>query len=345
MPNFTDPNLYPHHKPKTKVHSISTSSSLAFNSTLSSLLSNSATRTTAPGRTRPSKAKEDIFATHNKNAKKRAAKDLEDNEGPVFDERGRRRDRNGNFVGAAEEADERMLHRSKKKMEEKVKRYNELKRGGGEDNDLVDFDRKWAERGGESSSDDEDDNDQSTEIVDYQDEYGRARQGTRAEAERVQRRLQNKLLGAEELDRMSARPVMPEKLIYGDTVQTMAFNPDDETTTKMEELAKKRDRSLTPPDDKHYEADKEFRIKGVGFYGFSQDKDLRAREMEALENERKETERVRKEREEKKQARMREIEERRRAIGAKRAQKQAENFLEGLGSELGDKSENVPGNG
>jgi hypothetical protein len=144
----------------------------------------------------------------------------------------------------------------------------------------------------------------------------------------------NKVIGAEELDRMSARPAMPSNLIYGDTVQTEAFRPEEEVVGKMEEIARKRDRSLTPPEMKHYEADKEFRIKGVGFYSFSKDEKLRGKEMEALEKERLDTEKVRREREEKKEARKREIEERRRAIGEKRAKKQADNFLDSLMPDL-----------
>lgn len=237
--------------------------------------------------------------------------------------------------------DGEILHRSKRKMEEKVKRYKELKRGGADEGEgLVDFDRKWAEReeeGGNDSSEEEDDG--KNEIVDYEDEYGRARRGTRAEADRVERRKRNRLLGAEELDRMSARPVQPQNLIYGDTVQTLAFNPEEEIHARMEDLAKKRDRSLTPPEQKHYEADKEFRIKGVGFYSFSKDEALRGKEMEALEKERLETERLRKEREDKKEARKREIEERRKLLGQKRAKQQADNFLDGLGGDLGGKVE------
>jgi hypothetical protein len=151
----------------------------------------------------------------------------------------------------------------------------------------------------------------------------------------MERRKRNQLLGAEELDRMSARPAMPSNLIYGDTVQVLAFNPDEPVAARMEELAKKRDRSLTPPDMKHYEADKEIRTKGVGFYSFSKDGATRAEEMEALERERLETERVRKERDEKKESRKREIEERRKAISLKRAKKQADSFLDGLGTDLG----------
>lgn len=344
----TDAKLYPHHKPKTTTKEISTSSSLAFTSTLSSLLSSSSKTSSTHGRPRPSKTKSDIFSGHNRNTKKRAAKDLEDD---TDDDDARGRSRIGRQdIGGIDDA---ILHRSKRKLEEKAKIYNRLKKGAlieeGEgdegNNSLIDFDQKWAEREakgrtGESDSDLESDDGQG-EMVDYEDEYGRARRGTRAEAERVERRERNKVIGAEELDRMSARPAIPSKLIYGDTVQTLAFNPEEAHMEKMEELAKKRDRSLTPPEMKHYEADKEFRIKGVGFYGFSKDEGLRAKEMEALERERGETERVRREKEEKKEERRRQIEERRRIIGEKRAKKQADSFLDDLGGLLGDEKGSV----
>lgn len=302
---------------------------MAFTSTLTSLLSSSKS-SSAPGRPRPSKTKNDIFSAHNKNTNKRAARDLEDGENTGGRITGGKQD-----IGVVDDA---VLHRSKRRMEEKAKIYKSLKQGTslgeeGRGDRLVDFDQKWAERQAKGEASDDSDiesDDGQGEMVDYEDEYGRARHGTRAEAERMERKKRNKVIGAEELDRMSARPAMPQNLIYGDTVQSLAFNPEDEKMGRMEELAKKRDRSATPPEMKHYEADKEFRIKGVGFYSFSKDEGLRGKEMEALERERLETERVRMEREEKKQARMKEIEERRKAIGKKRAEKQADNFLEGL---------------
>jgi hypothetical protein len=273
--------------------------------------------------------KPDIFTSHNKNTKKRAARDLEDD-----DFRG--------HVGKQDigGVDENVLHHSKRKMEEKAKIYARLKKGEGVDGDaLVDFDRKWAERvakgEAESSSSDIESNDGHGELVDYEDEYGRTMRGTRAEVERMERRKRNKIVGQEELDRMSARPAMPSKLIYGDTVQSLAFQPEEETVGKMEELAKKRDRSLTPPEMRHYDASAEIRSKGVGFYSFSKDEEMRGKEMENLERERIETERLRKEKEEKKKKRRLEIEERKRAIGEKRAKKQADTFLDGLGADLG----------
>lgn len=311
----SDTGLYGIRKPKNTPKEISSSTSLAFTSTLSNLLSSSS-HTQQAGRPRPSKLKSNIFTSHNKNTKKRAARDeSDDGHGQIH-----KRDIEG--------VDDSILHRSKRKMEAKARQYSAMKRGdyiSGEHDpeNLVDFDQKWAdnERRGQDvgESSDGDSEDGQTEMVDYEDEYGRQRTGTRAEAERMERKKTNKARGAEELDRMSARPAMPNKLIYGDTVQVEAFNPDEPVMTQMEEIAKKRDRSMTPPEQKHYEADKEFRVKGVGFYNFSKDEKMREKEMAALEQERFETERARREREDRKEKRKQEIDERRRAIEKKRA--------------------------
>jgi hypothetical protein len=208
---------------------------------------------------------------------------------------------------------------------------------------LIEWDRKWAEEeeegqqgAGEESESEIDDlaGEGAAEAVEYEDEYGRLRRGTVAEKERMERRIRNRALGAEELERMSARPRMPEGLIFGPAVQSAAFNPDEETAGRMEELSRKRDRSATPPPPTHYDAAKEIRTKGVGFYSFSRDEWVRRAEMEDLEGQRRETERLRGEREEKKERRRREIVERRRAIGEKRAKKMADSFLEGLEADI-----------
>jgi len=246
------------------------------------------------------------------------------------------------------DVDDAVLARSRRRLEEKARRYRELRRGdavagegdGGAEG-LIEWDRKWAEQGQGAGDDSESEVDDlagdggaAEEQVEYEDEYGRLRRGTVAERERMERRVRNRLLGAEELERMSARPRMPEGLIFGPAVQSAAFNPDEETTGRMEELSRKRDRSATPPPAMHYDAAKEIRTKGVGFYSFSRDEGVRQAEMEDLERERRETEMLRGEREEKKERRRREIEERRRAVSEKRARKMADSFLEGLEADI-----------
>lgn len=233
-------------------------------------------------------------------------------------------------------------------MEEKARLYSAMKRGNyvapeNEPSGLIDFDRKWAEneaagRGNEpeilSSSEDDWEDDGGKEIIDYTDEYGRARRGTKAEVARMERKRRNQVLGAEELDRMSARPVAPSNIIYGDTVQTAAFNPDEEIEKRMEEIARKRDRSMTPPEATHYDGNAEIRSKGVGFFNFSKDEALRKKEMAALEKERAETDRIRRDREAKKAERQKEIEARRKEIGQKRARKQADDLLAEIGLDI-----------
>lgn len=238
-------------------------------------------------------------------------------------------------------------------MEDKARLYASMKRGdyvppskGGtnkEEGALVDFDRKWAEReeageGGkyETESDDGGESEEAEggegkgEIVEYEDEFGRLRRGSKAEAGRELRRQNAQAYASEELGSMKARPDRPDKLIVGDTIQVSAFNPDAPRAAQMEELARKRDRSMTPPEEVHYDASKEVRSKGVGFYAFSKDGEGRKREMEALRKEREETGRGKREREERKERRKGEVEERRRVIAQKRGERLAERFLDGL---------------
>lgn len=212
-------------------------------------------------------------------------------------------------------------------MEEKARLYASMQRGdyvprkGGRDKEgegLIDFDRKWADKQddphthNDTSSDDYTDSDtekpnnlhQSTEtegapaaddLVEYEDEFGRLRHGTRAQLARHERKKNAAAYAEAELADMSARPAppRPEDLILGNTVQSGAYNPDETIAERMARLAEKRERSLTPPEEVHYDASKEIRSKGVGFYQFSRDEGERKRQMEELGRERGETERVR----------------------------------------------------
>lgn len=317
---------------KSKAKDISSASSLSFSTNLASLISNASSKNVSTARSRSSKSKSDIFTTHNKNVKKRSAADMIED--------GEQKHKTKDEIGTLGEED---LQKSKRRMEEKVRLYNAMKRGeyigrgDYDDRGLVDFDRKWVENkatGGreddESSEydDTEDDTDQAT--VEYFDEFGRLRKGTKAEAAREERRKKMAANLASEEERFSARPSMPENVIYGDAVQHNAFNPDQVIAERMAELAKKRDKSATPPPDTHFDASAEVRTKGTGFYSFSQDAEGRQKEMDSLEKERLETERVRKEHEEKKQLRKKELEERRKLIAQQRSKVQAEKFLNDL---------------
>ncbi|KAK8084945.1 hypothetical protein PG997_006216 [Apiospora hydei] len=341
-----DPPLYGQRPAKRQKKEIPLSSSLAFTSQLTSLLSTPSSgapaASSASGRLRTSKKNDDLF---NVKAKRKQTPTSDPKEGPASGKPINLKDVQGT------EEEKHDFARARRKMQEKARLYTAMKRGDyiakeGETAPLVDFDAKWAlrnpadqddgypdvdsESSGSESHDPADD-----EIIEYKDDFGRTRRGTRVEYEWQQRRAQRRALGAEELDRMSARPRAPEKVIYGDWIQSHAFNPEDETWDKMEELAAKRDREPTPPDDTHYDGNAEIRNKGVGFFHFSKDKESRQKEMDSLAAERETTERVRREREAEKEKRKREIEERRRKIGEKRAQKLAGDFLDGLAGELG----------
>ncbi|TPX10207.1 uncharacterized protein E0L32_001404 [Thyridium curvatum] len=371
-----DDHLYGQRPPKKQKKEMAISSSLDFASQLTSLMSkpgagsSSSATSTAPaassvGRARPSKSK-DIFSDIKikRRAGARASPATDDNADADADADASRRDprriRLRSPVGTEDDKAERA--RARRKMEEKARLYAAMKRGDyvpsreGEAAPLVDFDRKWAERhpGGNkdgdddgglvsssSGSDDEDEDEDNNdrEIIEYTDEFGRVRTGTAADKLRMERRLQRGEQSLADLERMSARPRAPEALIFGDAVQTGAFETAD--AAKMEELAAKRDRSATPPPATHYEADKEIRTKGVGFYAFSKDEERRQQEMKNLAEERARTEQVRKEREEKLEARRAEIEARRREIearrkekGERRAKQMADSFLDGLREDL-----------
>lgn len=338
-----DPNLYGQRAPKRQKKEIALPSSLAFSSELSSLIANKSSSSTT-ARPRPSKSKPDIFA--GVKAKRKA-------------ERQERERDEGKLVlkdAAGTEDQKKESEAARRRMEEKARLYAAMKRGDyvpkeGEAAPLVDFDRKWAQaqedgKGDSSSSEDEGDYDDDednvdNETVEYTDEYGRTRHGTRAEVARMKRQQRVRAYAAQEAETMSARPRAPDKVIYGDAIQSEAFRAADED--KMEELARKRDRSMTPPEMKHYDADSEIRTKGTGFFQFSKDEDTRQAEMASLEAERLNTERERARKDEEKDRRRREVEERRRVIeqrrkelGQKKARKIADSFLDGLAADIGE---------
>lgn len=325
-----DPNLYGQRPTKKQKRHGNSHDSLDFAAQMTALISDGPgpVPLTAPRGRRRAESKETVFQPAKRNTGAR--------------EEGRNKKARGLRLKEGQSTEEELaeLERSRKRMEEKARMYSALKRGDyvpkeNEPAPLVDFDRKWAEANDDGarydeSSDSEEDRDD--EVIEFEDEYGRTRQGTRADVEKMERRRKRGLLGAEELERISARPSAPQGLIFGDTIQSMAFNPED--PDKMEELARKRDRSATPPEKKHYDADAEIRDKGVGFYKFSKDEEVRKGEMEALAEDRRATEARHKERDEKKAARRREIEERRKAIESRKAKKMADSFLDGLTADI-----------
>lgn len=335
-----DAHLYGQERPaaRPKGKPISSTSSIALSSTLSSLIKTASSDAHRPATGRARSAKEDIFKSHNKGVNKRAAKDLEDSQ---FTQKHRK------LTSDEKAEDDAHWKRAKRRMEEKARLYNALKRGDVEDVDDkygVDFDAKWAEQqekgdaGADADSSSSESEASDEELVEYQDEFGRTRRGTRAEMAREERR--KRTLAADEPDRFTARPSMPTTIIYGDAVQSDAFNPDETIAQQMADLAAKRDKELTPPPDQHFDGRKEARQRGTAFMHFSKDEEERRKQMANLEKERQETERARRERKEQIEKRKEMIKEKKRAIQEKRAKGQAERFLNELGAELfGEKKE------
>lgn len=302
----------------TSIHALSTEISLA-RSRLSSTKNGP-----VPGRSRPSKTKS-LFANSNKNVSKRAAKDLADND------RGYGGKTSEQLGGGVSERD---LARSKKKLKEKAKLYEAMKRGDFNDDNgegLVDFDRKWAEHPSDEESENEDDaneEDDGDEIVEYEDEFGRTRKGKKSHVEKEKRREATAKKAAEEV---AARDAVPEGLIIGNTIQTGAFATANFSAVPTSSMLS----SALPPEEEydletHYDASKEVRTKGVGFYQFSTNTMERSVEMGELMNERKRTGEERKMVEEKKKRRREEVEARREEVKRRRRVKVGESWLEGF---------------
>ncbi|RMZ90829.1 hypothetical protein DV736_g1924, partial [Chaetothyriales sp. CBS 134916] len=321
---------------KSKHRPISSSTTASFSSNLSALISSAKAKSggTPSAAANPNKRKANIFTSHNRNVKARAASDLEQVHKTKADL---------DAVSASE------LHRSRRKMEEKARLYKQMKRGehiGRRDYDsqsLVDFDRKWYESGQRRADDDNSDGDSSDdsdldnadEPAEWLDEFGRLRKGTKREKERSERQQRIQLSANTAAEEDKARPQAPANIIYGDTVQHAAFNPDARIAQQMAEIAAKRDKSATPPPETHYDASYEIRNRGTGFYAFSGDAQMRKEEMDSLAKQRVETERIRKERaeEEAKEKETSELDSRPKAMDAERharADKEVDDFLQSL---------------
>ncbi|KAL4768133.1 hypothetical protein BDW60DRAFT_133454 [Aspergillus nidulans var. acristatus] len=349
---MSNPSLYGQKPSKQQSTSATPSSStLAFTTTLSSLIaSGSNERSHGQGRPRPSKTvKSDLFSRPNKGAQKRAAADLRDDDDTTI----RQIHQSSKEIGSVDEA---TLHRSKRKMEEKARQYEDLKKGlhlaAGSDSEddvttgqgdayfsrlrrkekegLVDFDRKWADeqdKGSDPESGSGEEDDDNTSIISYEDELGRTRRGTRKEAAQAAELRAAAAGDTQNTERW--RPSRPENLIYGATVQSEAFRPSGMAAEQMAYLAKRRDRSPTP-EQVHYDADAEVRNRGTGFYAFSKDEEVRKQQMEELLNARTETVKERDARRERRLERERLKDERRKEIEKLRAKRRAEMFLSGL---------------
>ncbi|EIN03747.1 hypothetical protein PUNSTDRAFT_109149 [Punctularia strigosozonata HHB-11173 SS5] len=123
-------------------------------------------------------------------------------------------------------------------------------------------------------------NDTEDPLVEYEDEFGRMRTARRSE---VPRDLLPKPKPEEIPD--------DDSVLYNPTHHFPVYQPDPDRVAAIEkELAE-----ANAPLNVHYDAAREVRAKGAGFYQFSADEETRRRQMEELKQTRLETERARRE--------------------------------------------------
>ncbi|WVO17185.1 hypothetical protein L204_104877 [Cryptococcus depauperatus] len=223
---------------------------------------------------------------------------------------------------------------TKKEWEEAVIDFEKLGESSiyssDEDESAVPAKKRWSDDDGEDYDSDE---------VEYVDEMGRTRTGTRREAKEVED-LKRKA------DPIELIPSGAEGSSYAEVQQSKVI-PIKEKYRQAEEEARAH----------HYDATKEVRTRGAGQYQFSLDENLRAEQQASLKNQRAETQRARTEIEQHggqgaaQDARKRKVEERKAIIAAKRAKmlggekeverlreekrvKEADDFPKGLEEEL-----------
>ncbi|WVQ96031.1 hypothetical protein IAU59_003131 [Kwoniella sp. CBS 9459] len=264
-------------------------------------------------------------------------------------------------------------------LKAKAKKYEAIRRGdfsglsGKElEEAVIDFERKLEEEAYSSHSSDEDesarpsrrrwsnhdesdDGEDDLEKVEYVDEMGRTRMGTRKEAREAER-----LKGGDDapLDQSAENSayaeVLQSKVIHGDQNFFPVYEPDPDALKAKYRAAEEEARAH------HYDSTKEVRVKGAGQYQFSLDEEARAEQMASLSAQRKETEAARAQADSAQKkglsaaqlAKQRKLEERKALIEAKRAKllggkdkveqlrvekkaREADEFFKSLESELG----------
>ncbi|KAG6824911.1 hypothetical protein H0H92_005434 [Tricholoma furcatifolium] len=185
------------------------------------------------------------------------------------------------------------LESARAQLERKAKIYEKLQKGktGGLNDKqydalLVDFDSKPSSGHYESDSDDVDDsvevarpppNEEDDPLVEYEDEFGRMRTARRSEVPRS-------LVPAED-----ERDEDEDIIIRNPVNHFPVYEPSAE---RVAEIAAKYAEENNPL-NMHYDASRENRAKGAGFYQFSGDEETRRKQMEELKAARTETGQIR----------------------------------------------------
>ena len=117
-------------------------------------------------------------------------------------------------------------------------------------------------------------------VIEYEDEFGRVRTAKRSEVPREFHPRHDAQDEDEDEDIVIHNPVNHLPI----------YTPSEE---RIAEISKEYAED-TNPLNVHYDASKEVRAKGAGFYQFSADEETRKKQMEELKNVREETEKTRK---------------------------------------------------
>ncbi|KAH8109576.1 hypothetical protein DFH11DRAFT_1515373 [Phellopilus nigrolimitatus] len=208
----------------------------------------------------------------------------------------------------------RTVESARTALERKALIYDKLRKGktGGlsdaqYDALLVDFDAKALDDHYSSDSEDVDESlmvpkpvdDSDDPLVEYEDEFGRMRTAKKSE---VPRDLMPSAQDEEPVDddpyvvrsyisTLLLRMLFSNIHVVNPVNHFPVYEPSAERIAAIDEAASEAANPLAT----HYDATREVRAKGAGFYAFSADEEARAREMEELRLAREETERVRQE--------------------------------------------------
>ncbi|KAI0264490.1 hypothetical protein BC834DRAFT_924681 [Gloeopeniophorella convolvens] len=188
-----------------------------------------------------------------------------------------------------ERLDRRTAESARAALERKAKIYEKLKKGqsGGlneaqYESLLVDFESKTDDPY-ESDSDDVDESmtvpvpeEDDDPIVEYEDEFGRVRSARRSEIPRHLLPRQQKIDDEDEYNPVNFFPV---------------YEPSADRVAAIKAAATEENNPLP----QHYDASREVRAKGAGFYQFSADDETREKQMEELRQARQKTEKTRQE--------------------------------------------------
>ncbi|KAA1467474.1 hypothetical protein DENSPDRAFT_877344 [Dentipellis sp. KUC8613] len=216
-----------------------------------------------------------VWARENKDVQKRAARDLD-----------------------SEQLDKKSVENFTENLKRKAEMYDRLHRGEFDhltdkqfDNLLVDFTAKPPVEFSSGSDDDDEDEDESATVpqppaqddpvIEYEDEFGRMRSAPRSQ---IPPHLLPKPMRTEGPDDGDEGVVLENPTNF-----FPVYEPTADRVAAIQEAAAEENNPLNV----HYDADREVRAKGAGFYQFSGDEETRRKQMEELKAAREETEKKR----------------------------------------------------